>query len=337
VTLLRRIVTSASALCAAAVFTYWAALRWIGEGWWGTALLLYVPHVVLLVPVVVLAIAVAIVGPRRWLALHVATALWVLVPIMGLRWSGPGDGTPGSSRLRVLTFNVANGHRSVAAVVAEIAAVAPDVVLLQESTPEINAAVTAALPGFSAQSSTQFLVASRFPVRELYEPGKLTFAGQQRSPRFVRATIETPGGALEVFNIHPISPRDGFDEVASQGGTPDGGRATVRRNTELRRLQVQEIARLAAGSAHPVLIAGDTNLPRLSHILDDSLGRWQDGFDAVGRGFGYTFPRGRYAVWMRIDRIFAGPQLRFLQLHVGAGRGSDHACVWVELEWTGPR
>jgi vancomycin resistance protein VanJ len=333
----RRILTLASVLCTAGVLAYWAGLQWIGERWWGTAMLLYVPHAVLLAPVAVLAIAVAIVGPRRWLALHVATAVWVLVPIMGLRWSGPVAGTPGSSRLRVLTFNVANGDRSVAAVVAEISAVSPDVVVLQESTMQIDDAVAAALPGFSVRSSSQFLVASRFPVVDLYEPGKLAFAGQLRSPRFVRATIETPGGALDVYDVHPISPRDAFEEVASPGGTLGGSseRATIRKNTELRRLQVQEIARLAKASAHPVLIAGDTNLPRLSQILEDELGGWQDGFDAVGRGFGYTFPVGRHAVWMRIDRIFAGPQLRFLQLHVDEGRGSDHACVWAELEWVG--
>jgi endonuclease/exonuclease/phosphatase family metal-dependent hydrolase len=35
---------------------------------------------------------------------------------------------------------------------------------------------------------------------------------------------------------------------------------------------------------------------------------------------------------MRIDRIFAGPELRFLQFGVGSSRASDHHCVWAELE-----
>jgi len=35
---------------------------------------------------------------------------------------------------------------------------------------------------------------------------------------------------------------------------------------------------------------------------------------------------------MRIDRILAGPELRFLDFGVGRGRGSDHHCVWADLE-----
>jgi endonuclease/exonuclease/phosphatase family metal-dependent hydrolase len=51
----------------------------------------------------------------------------------------------------------------------------------------------------------------------------------------------------------------------------------------------------------------------------------------VGRGFGYTFPADQWIPWMRIDRILAGPELRFLHFEVGRRRGSDHLAVIADL------
>lgn len=47
---------------------------------------------------------------------------------------------------------------------------------------------------------------------------------------------------------------------------------------------------------------------------------------------GYTYPADTRFAWTRIDRILAGPTFRFLASQVGARRGSDHRCVWADLE-----
>jgi endonuclease/exonuclease/phosphatase family metal-dependent hydrolase len=207
--------------------------------------------------------------------------------------------------------------------------------VLQESNTEVNAVVAAALPGFAKRESTQFFLASRWPIHVFHEPSELTIGGHQRSPRFVYATLGSPLGPLDVFILHPISPRDALDDaraLAREPGQAAGVRRTTADNTALRRLQVRTAAALAAASKNPVILAGDTNLPGSSALLAELLERWQDGFDAVGRGFGYTFPVGRRGAWMRIDRILASRQLRFLTFAVGRGRGSDHRAVWADLE-----
>ena len=339
-TIARRIIAAASWLCAAVVLFYWLALRFVGESWWLTTVALYLPQVVLLIPVFALAIPLALVGPRRLLLLQAAAAWVVLFPIMGLTLSCPTWATPGAPRLRVLSFNVDSGARSIPGMVAEIQAARPDVVLLQESATAVNDAVAAALPAFETRTSTQFFVASRYPIVDLYEPPKVEASGVNRSPRFVRATLDTSLGRLDVYNVHPISPRDALDSVHGDGllvglrtgAVFEGDRRVITRNTVLRRIQVQLIADLAAASPNPVLIAGDTNLPHPSRIFADHLGRWRDGFPTVGRGFGYTFPVSRRGPWMRIDRILAGSELRFLEFGVGRGRGSDHHCVWADIE-----
>ena len=336
---LRWISAAASWLLALFVAGHALALRWVGEDWWVTAVALYLPHWVLLLPIGALAITSLALGPRLLLLLHAGAALIVLFPLMGLVVWGAADATEGAPRLRVVSYNVGNGSRSIPGMVAEILALQPDLVLLQESSPAVDEAVANAFPSFSTWSSTQFFIASRGPILDSYEPPKVQLAHDNRiddrSARFVRATVDTSLGKLDVYNVHPISPREALTSIHDEsflGGLRSGDHRVISNNTALRRVQAETVARLAAASTLPVLIAGDTNLPQSSRILGDTLGKWQDGFSEVGFGLGYTFPVTRRGPWMRIDRIFAGPQLRFLQFGVGESLASDHHCVWAELE-----
>ena len=102
-------------------------------------------------------------------------------------------------------------------------------------------------------------------------------------------------------------------------------------NTQERLDQVRALAADAAKSSDPVLIAGDTNLPGLSWAFSHWLGEFSDGFAEVGRGFGYSYPAQRM-VWMRIDRILAGPRFRFLDAATISPRVSDHLAVAADLE-----
>jgi endonuclease/exonuclease/phosphatase family metal-dependent hydrolase len=83
------------------------------------------------------------------------------------------------------------------------------------------------------------------------------------------------------------------------------------------------------------VIVGDTNLPPLSGIGRRRFGAFRDAFEAVGFGFGYTFPA--KLPWMRIDRVLAGPGVRFLSARVGARGASDHRSLRVDLELEAPR
>lgn len=344
----RRILRWATAItsCLFALFVvgYLAALRLFGETWWVTTVAMYLPHWVLLAPLFGLAVSAAVFGPRLLLLLHAGLAFTLLFPLMGLVLWGDNDPTPGAPRLRVVSYNVGSGARSISGMVEQIVALQPDLVLLQESSPEVNEAVANALPHFSSWSSTQFFVASRGPISNSYEPPKVQLKVRleenaarvdDRSPRFVRVTAETPLGTLDVYNIHPISPREALTSIHDEsflGILRSGDHRVISNNTSLRDIQAETIAALAEASPNPVLIAGDTNLPHGSRILARTLGRWQDGFSEVGFGLGYTFPVTRKGPWMRIDRIFAGPELRFLQFGVGDSSASDHHCVWAELE-----
>jgi hypothetical protein len=121
---------------------------------------------------------------------------------------------------------------------------------------------------------------------------------------------ETPIGLADVQRTE--SPRAGLEEVRGNGlreeivsGRLLAGKASgaVDWNAFRRTRQVAGVAERANACTNAVIIAGDTNLPGLSWILGEHLGRYRDAFSLAGAGFGYTFPAHR--PWMRIDRILA--------------------------------
>jgi endonuclease/exonuclease/phosphatase (EEP) superfamily protein YafD len=342
---LRWLSSAAAGIYLVAVLGYLLGLRVVGEDTWLTTLALYLPHGLLLAPVALFALLFATIGPRRMLLTQLATAALVIFPIMGLRLGGAASPSPGAPHLRLLSYNVDSGEMSVAEVVEQIVTARPDVVVLQETANEVEQAVRARLPGFATHRSGQFFLASRYAILAAPAPQPIDIDGVEHSAHYQGYTLDTPLGTIDLYNVHPISPREGAESVRGTGliGQIESGaifrgdRHEVVANTARRRAQVQAFADAAAAATHPVIIAGDTNLPGSSRILGALLGRWQDGFDSVGRGFGYTYPAHKRFAWMRIDRILTGPELRFIEIGVGDRHGSDHYCVWADIEGGDPR
>ncbi len=217
----------------------------------------------------------------------------------------------GAPVVRVLSYNVNGDFSGADRIAAEIDHYSPDIVLLQElADPEkLAALMRTRYP--TVRVSTQFLVATRFPVSSTVDPEKILYAGKMRSPSWIGQVVETPLGLIDLYDVHPLSPREGLvalrgnglrHEVLSGRGFSEGSQELVNVNSGLRALQVADVAEAARHATHPVLIAGDTNLPGLSLVLHRTFSQYQDGFEKAGSGFGYTFPTGR-GPWMRIDHM----------------------------------
>jgi endonuclease/exonuclease/phosphatase family metal-dependent hydrolase len=301
-----------------------AALAFVGEEWWATTVALYLPRVAFAAPLPFLALALLVWGPRWLLVGQAAAAALILFPLMGLELGGAQPEARGPT-LTLLSYNVDHGQVDRPEVRKEIVASGADVVLLQGTDSRIIEPLQAFFADHETRRVGEFFVASRFAIKDVHEPPGL-HSGNHAG--FIRVTLETPLGLVDVYNVHPASPRRGFEAIR---GEPSTGSARVEKNAAVRARQVAALAAHARAAAHPVIIAGDTNLPGLSPLLREHLGRFQDGFTEVGRGFGYTFPAHRWLPWMRIDRVLAGPELRFVRFAVGERRGSDHLCVIAEL------
>jgi len=315
------------------------ALRYVGERWWIIQVAMYLPRIGFLLPLPFVVVATLLWGPRTLLRLQLFSLLLVVFPLMGLN---PGTGrlsahTDGQL-IRVLSFNISYSNRGIASVVAQVRGFAPDVVLFQGAGESLERDLPVAFDGWHVNLDGQFFLASRFPIRTVWVPPAIAYASGSGGAHFVRYTLHTPLGVVDVFNVHTTSPREGLEELRGNGlreGIMSGRlfagkpRGPVEFNAYRRRRQVEGLAAAAAASPHAVIIAGDTNLPGLSWILGERLSNFRDAFSQAGLGFGYTYPAMR--PWMRIDRILTNERLRAVDFRVGDAVTAAHRCVFAVI------
>jgi vancomycin resistance protein VanJ len=337
---LRRVATGAAALYLVAVVLVWGLLRLVGESWWVTAVGLYLPRLVLALPLPLVTAALAVLKMRRWLWTQAAAACLLLFPVMGFVLPGWHRGDGAAPRIRLLTYNINSAYAGVDAVVAEVERHQPDVVLLQEIgyADQLEAALRLRFP--TVEVNGQFVLAARFAIQSKVDPARLPYYGQARSPRYLERVLETPLGPIAFYNVHPVSPREDFAALRGHGlrhelstGRLFSGESAgvIGANAGLRELQVRSFAEAARAEPVPVVIAGDTNLPGQSKIFARYLTSFQDAFESAGWGLGYTYPNDRKP-WMRIDRFLASEQLRFVSIEVCQSQASDHLCVVADLQ-----
>ena len=340
-TWIRRILVASAIAYPAVLLVVTLALRLIGERWWATGLLLFLPRAIFAAPFPFTLGALLFYKARRLLWTQAIAFRPRRFSVDGVRIALVQRSTSGEPVVRVLSYNVNSGYSGFEEIFAEIDSYSPDIVFLQElfvGSDQMADLLKTRYP--VVQGSTQFLVASRFPILAASDPEKLEHEGRLRSPRFVQQIIDTPIGQVAFYNVHPVSPRVGFYKIRGGGLKREilSGRffsgenaGAFNSDNELREEQVRAFGQLADEETYPVVIAGDTNMPGLSPLLSRYLRRYRDGFGEAGWGLGYTFPVARFT-WMRLDRILASDELKFVGFEVGHSNLSDHRCVVADLQ-----
>jgi endonuclease/exonuclease/phosphatase (EEP) superfamily protein YafD len=310
------------------------AMRFVGERFWVTTILLYLPRIGFALPLPFVVGAYLVTGEKlRALVVFVVATLLVTLPLMGYQPSGRSESAPGA--IRLMSWNTYFGRIDNDAILRLIVEQKPDVFLGQATAHRTRELLRAQLPGYAFDGTEEFFICSRWPITDKLVPPDLAEDPAHRA-QFVRWTVETPGGPVDFFSMHPRSPRTGLERFRGMGmrtrliqGDLAEDPEPINTNTLLRQRQVEAVMAEVGRSKHPVVVAGDTNLPTLSSLYHRTLGRLNDGFDAAGHGLGYTFPAKR--PWMRIDRILTDDRFRFLSFTTGTVVASDHHYVVAEL------
>lgn len=327
-----RLLWTAALLWLAALCAVLLLFARVGEHSWAVVLLLYAPRHLWIVPGLVL-LPFALRRGRHALLFPIAagTLLW-LFPLMGFVLPHPAPRSKGPA-IRVLSYNTTHGVDGPDSLRALVRETRPDLVLFQWSSHLADTALQGpGFEGWTVRHAAQFTVATRFPIVSIETGGVPSGSG----PPCAHAIIDTPIGTLDVYDIRPQSAREEIGGLRHRGlrqrlrdVTSGALSGRMGQLASFREAQIRSIAAMVASASHPVLIAGDTNLPSGSLFLREYFGGFGDAFAQAGWGFGFTHPA--KLPWMRLDRVLLGRELAASSFQVLSRRTSAHRPILVEI------
>ena len=284
------------------------------------------PHIALAAVVLVpLAIAAR---SRRLGASLVVLALLFAVRFGGEWWSpGPAEAAAGST-IDIATWNVEAGAVGGAAAVELLARHPVNIVVLEELTPAVVAAIEA-----------DAALTARYPHRALYPDLGVSGIGilsafpvsepsYEVRPIRLEARVALPDGDLVVLGAHPF-----HADVDLVAGLPVGLDATQRNlDLQLLRNRVNELD----VQGERVVLLGDFNTASSEPAFGLIASSLHDAHGEVGVGPGWTWRPSRFASLgiglLRIDLILSTSGLRPVRVGVDCPRTGDHCLVEATLE-----
>lgn len=258
-------------------------------------------------------------GLSRWLILAMGlvgiVAAGSLMAPEFTRGAGPHASADAPNPLKIIQFNVWSHNSEPQATVDWIAAQHPDIVILEETTPDFRRLVEARTGWRSACRDCEVMIYSRLPMAKGY-----VGAGPVVGP-LAHAVFEGAQGPFDVVGIHDAWPTDGADQQ--------------RQEARLARV-------LAELPRERTIAVGDFNstpwsfsrrswdktfgLPR----RDRALFSWPAGV-ITARRIRVPFPI------LPIDHVYAGSGWATVSVTRGPKLGSDHYPVVAILAPAAPR
>jgi len=321
-----------------------AGLLWMrarGEQHWITATLLFVLPFYWVLPLVFLT-PLSLWYCRWACGWHVAAVVFILVFFLPSRPSRPT--WSGGTSFRLVDNNL--GQRRIETLFALVREVQPDIVVLQEVSPELGSTLRrdGTLGRYFAQHA-EFVLASRFPI---VRSGLLDRPKFKETPVAAWFELDHAGQSLVIYNVHLPTPRSDFYLLRGNGfikGLLRGGgiyssrvRQVYRQMLAQRVAVAEELARRLATEKRPFLVVGDFNAPGPGYVRRLFSSRWTDVFAAVGYGYGLTFPgvthnpMSLFGPWLRLDYLFASAEIRPLECWVEPGEPAQHRAIVARLE-----
>jgi endonuclease/exonuclease/phosphatase family metal-dependent hydrolase len=235
------------------------------------------------------------------------------------------------ARFRILTLNAGGNARvpAVREVERTVERLNPDIVALQELTPETLAHLRRSLAGRYAYCHGWWptIVFSRLPIRA---GSLLPFPALGSDAQLVE--IEIAGRTLALFNVHFTRP--GYELKGSLAWLRlIRNYDPTRRDSDVAVLQAQ-----VGRAVRACVLAGDLNASEWSHPYRLIRATMVDAFRQSRRGWGNTYRaglgRGRWHVRIplaRIDYVFHSSELVTFDAQLGPDSGSEHLPVVADL------
>jgi endonuclease/exonuclease/phosphatase (EEP) superfamily protein YafD len=267
------------------------------------------------------AIAIAAALMRRWWLLAVVLPL-VAFCVGPDVWSYVRRSKPpiAGQSVTVMSINLLGRNQDTAALVAEVLAVQPDVLLLHEYRPHWHQAFQSEVGDDypyvgCVQRDDDFGLAvySRLPFATPVDTAVPLGNGDTPQARMV---VRIDGRDVAVYSVHLMPPKNCA-------------------YTTRQRREFADLLDLLKQEELPVVLCGDFNFTNASAYADEleRLGLI-DAHRISGCGRGSTWPRigpFRWFPGIRLDHVFLSKQLTSTRCRTGIGHGSDHRPVIAEV------
>ena len=292
------------------IVSAWLFLKIEGDRSWLGTIAIFSPRWIVILPLAFL-VPLALAFNRRCIWILAIATIGAIFWVMGLCLPWRVLIAPERSGLavRVLTCNVHGQVLHSHQLADLIAAVHPDVVVLQEWSPPYESTIFGDGQWYVVTTGPQ-CIATRFPIDAV----RVFLNGSA-----VRYTLETFAGRINLFSVHLSSPHPPL--FAALLGEP-GSKPDLEKNALEREDQSRELNRITRNISGPLLIAGDFNLCPDSPIFRQNFSEFVDAFEAAGFGFGWTY-RVNWTT-TRIDHILGNSRWICRDCWVGADVGSPH-------------
>ena len=286
------------------------ALQALGDTWLGEMATSF--RVYYFLPLIVYAVLYAY--SRKWWLLGLVAILSVVnvIPLPSL-FQKEGAANHGVI-LKVVQVNVEYSNRKFDVLLKWLAQIDPDVIAVEELTPECESALRKAFPNYSAYTA---------PRNDYYGIGLFTRMKLQEPRTFVPSGIKP----IEPSLLAEIAWKDAhLDIAASHVFAPHNPGAIARRN-----IQMRQLAEVLKSNHSPTILLGDLNTVPWS----SELGRFKrtTNLRDAAKGYG-IIPTCcvKNLFWVPIDYCLISPPIRVQNVTVGPSIGSDHLPLMVELE-----
>jgi endonuclease/exonuclease/phosphatase (EEP) superfamily protein YafD len=256
--------------------------------------------------------AVTLLGTKAFREAAIVAAL-LMVPLLRIAPSylPPAEAPSAGEPVRVASFNVFVSNQRHEETLRWVRETDPDFIYFTETTDTWTRALEALGNTYphSVEEGSGFAFYSRWPIvrHDIIRCSDIGF------PLLV-ARIATPRGEVTFFGIHPLPPVT---------------RQWARALDETMAIIAREVSR----ESGPVIVAGDFNATRWSH-LSRPLHRTGLMDASRGKAPGPTWMRSNALVTIPIDRIlFRGPGTSCRSFAIGPDIGSDHRPLVAEVAW----
>jgi|SRR5581483_2236053 len=308
----------------------------IGERFWVSALLIFLPVQVWLLIPALLAIGTLAIQPELcWVNLVAALLIFLILPKFHFHSAATDH-----PAIICLTNNIGqSNHQSL---LPFIAAQDPDIVVLQEATHQLRN-WQRAFPDRFVVEKGEFLLVSKFPIKNA---AFVTDPLWHRQPVAAEFDVDVKGRTVAVYDVHMPTPRPAFAKLRGLGVLRELLGRNRRRSdnqsfseTMAARVELaRQLAARIAAEQRACIILGDFNAPDSGYIYRLFNKTATDSFSEAGCGFGWTFPGythnplAFFRPWLRLDYIFAGRGWKPVYCSVEPSRRSQHRAVVAHLE-----